>query len=952
MRTVFLLALPGLVVGCFSPTIPTDASIGCRGDADCPVGWFCPAALGVCVEGLDPEAPAVLDVAFPQTVGRGGAVEVCVTASKPLQEATILVGAFELAAFTRPDERFCGLSTAEEVGEGEHALFAFLADRSGNTATALLGQMRVDLTAPVLTIAEITPSLVGPGGRVDVTVVADEQVDGTAIVRVGGAFVDVIERPVSADVFSVAVFVPQNTAGGPVTISIEGIQDLAGNAAAAIEGSFVVDAEAPAVLIDAIPDVVSRQPGFDQITAQLTTSADTVAVDMLFLGAPGVCVGEGSQWVCEQTVIADPPPGPAVATFIARDAAGSSRFAFATVSVDLAGPLPVSGPVRLPPHPLQPAVVRLGAGLSAPLSLTFDELLAAPPTVVASVGDVVCAENENPLSWECTYSAPAAAGNGVVVDLTITALDRVGNSLSGPLVLPSPLVVDGEVAVPELVNMDVVHLDDSTMVLSAAPPGTYEAGALVQIVAPNGALVATTLADPNGAAPELSIINQTPSRLSVEQIDLAGNRSASIALVRHRARSTVTFDATRLAPLITETVFVDLHNVTSAATGTFDGAPAFYVVEAREQEAGGSPVCEVKLERRLCAVVDGNIAACRDIERPVSTLAGHPDGIFALIDESEEGEGLVLAAVDDLVVQPINDPCGESGIASLHGDVTSAHVRVVCNGSPRQVFSWNGDTFTSTGTIPNTASSLAVTEEGALDFIIGATRSSLSPEGEIVPGPTTTYPCFGQRFLRTISGGGTLIRCSQTPSFALAFGDEEVIIDDVEEAGGVFTLGYVAQRVEDGGRDCLVRLGGLRPQPCTRDCDCGFGEDLPATELATFCALDQNLSEEVTRFFGLPFSTPISAVASVRMDVTGDASYSAISLDGGVVPAAALRFRTSGAFGNAITISNQTPYAVSLPVAVGVVPTLTFRVDGGAGSGRTADVAINADVELVVDFIP
>src|SRR5262245_60124901 len=88
-RTLALVCIAGSAACLVDRTLPTDITVKCATQADCPAGFVCRDAIGHCVVSGTDEVPPALESSSvgPPIVPRGGDVTIELVASELLFEA-------------------------------------------------------------------------------------------------------------------------------------------------------------------------------------------------------------------------------------------------------------------------------------------------------------------------------------------------------------------------------------------------------------------------------------------------------------------------------------------------------------------------------------------------------------------------------------------------------------------------------------------------------------------------------------------------------------------------------------------------------------------------------------------------------------------------------------------------------------------------------------------------
>lgn len=586
---LFVVALAGCS---FDARVDPSVRIPCATAGDCPAGLTCARRLGRCVsaDSSDREGPRLSDVVVrPATVAVGQRFELAFTVTEALGAVPEVVRAQrgELRELTLATGDVLGRSfafgavAAGDEPEGDAPLFATLVDTAGNEAVGLpSGTITFDFTPPTLRQASFVAPRGDDGGVVDVRtsealgvrVVASEAVRAGA--RLRATAVDCISAPVSfttsesaAGVLDFRAPAPAGTPGCAYTLTLDGLEDVAGNRASdaslTLGLRYHVLAEAPA-LSELVPVLVtdggqvpatvfSAQPGYDELGVAFTVGVSASVLTALFDGqlwpdcALGACVAADAGLVsclCRRRVRATDGEGLHTLLVTATDAPGQSRSAAVPVRFDFAGPRLVPGTAQLtltpPPGSPLAAVARMGRGATARLVFSVDEPVAQPMVRTTPWALPFTWTSGSASTFSYVASLGADAGVTGALDVLVDAVDAVGNASTLRLA-DAGVRLDVEVEAPP---SPAAGRDAGIMYLrapwgdSANPPsfrvqgraGTVEANALVRAFdGPGGAAseLGRATADAQGAF-VVALIPADRGAVWLSAVDEAGNESPRV----------------------------------------------------------------------------------------------------------------------------------------------------------------------------------------------------------------------------------------------------------------------------------------------------------------------------------------------------------------------------------------------------------------------------------------
>jgi hypothetical protein len=190
--SIVLAALSsGALTSCFDPTVPDGAKLTCASDAECPSGFVCADARGVCVlqAALDETAPALdgAPILDPERGGLGEVFRLSFTVSEPLLEDPVVTvdigqGSAEFVVDDDVTDRdalsygYVYEASGAEVNGEPSPVTIRLVDASENPSADLSGGViTFDFTPPSFQGAvTISAELLGPGDALAVTFQATE----------------------------------------------------------------------------------------------------------------------------------------------------------------------------------------------------------------------------------------------------------------------------------------------------------------------------------------------------------------------------------------------------------------------------------------------------------------------------------------------------------------------------------------------------------------------------------------------------------------------------------------------------------------------------------------------------------------------------------------------------------------------------------------------------------
>jgi len=266
--------LVALALGCLPPaacffdgSVPDGARLSCLVQEDCPPGYTCREAIGVCVEAsqIDADAPRlegepVLD---PDLGSIGDSFVLSFAVNEPLFGDPVVTldagdreAPFTLDADASDSDALEYVYTYTADGseaQGAREITIAVADEGGNAAELPGGLLNLDFVAPRITAVSISPEVIGAGATATLSLILSEPAEGfPAVVMAsdGGASLTWTHVSSSADGLQHEL---SYIAGGteaeavyPVTATAS---DAAGNSSAAEEaGTLTLDFTAPTVV--------------------------------------------------------------------------------------------------------------------------------------------------------------------------------------------------------------------------------------------------------------------------------------------------------------------------------------------------------------------------------------------------------------------------------------------------------------------------------------------------------------------------------------------------------------------------------------------------------------------------------------------------------------------------------------------------------------------------------
>lgn len=474
------MLVSALGAGCFvdAAGIPAETNISCATTEDCPPDWVCRPALGRCFKaaGLDEKpplflAPPVVEPARASLVPGHDRVSVHFSLDEdvgtvPPGLEVLVAGQAASCTKAEQDDGFaytCGFTVTMEVPEGRAEVIVRALDAGGNLSEESTSVL-VDRAPPVVQEINVVPvgGMVGRRQTLTVRVLVDEPLGGSPVLsdEEAGLLLALDEQGLAAGVMTFSHEVGEGD-DGAIALTLSGVVDLAGNAAAPLPLDEIVldatppDFRTPLVLADPV-----LSPSAPSTTAQLTVRDALTPIVDLFLTVNGVPVDgcdallldEEGHLSCELSVepamlpsgLAEVENLPLLVTVSAVDAAGNASSTGTSMSWDSAPPSveELITFVTPPPHTPVPAASALTNGSRLEGLMFVSESLGALPEIsLVCDGESLTLEVEqgvSALTWQIagTVSEAFLAEDGPCT-LEGSLEDAVGNRWSGTLTTAS-----------------------------------------------------------------------------------------------------------------------------------------------------------------------------------------------------------------------------------------------------------------------------------------------------------------------------------------------------------------------------------------------------------------------------------------------------------------------------------------------------------------------------------
>jgi len=545
---------------CWDLPIPPGARIGCVDDAECPEGFECREALGLCVELRpdDADAPTITSSSIAPAAARiGTTVTARLETNEPLLQNPVvsLIGAAGPRAFdvvTADADGEGRRYTASIVvnaadGDGAHDIRAQLVDVVGNVADdALLGRIDNDFTAPVVAELIVAPAAANADVDVVVTVRTDEAIadaSTVALVPVGDEAARVFAiDPVGADPLVRTFRLRTDRA-----VDVEGdravtatVVDDAGNSVDKTSSDLRLDFTAPAIVGDAsIGRAVVTAGQVATIALQADEAVAAAVVSLVPVDAAGDDIVDG----VALSLTLDARAGRDLQLrreIAATDVEGRYRVAVDRL-VDLAGNVAVDlavsatividqgAPVFVEAPTSSPSVLSRRAGNDI-VTVTFALNEAADVTVQIGATTVPCSSDDSVagvVRFTCVRGVADGDVDGIF-GVTVTAIDAAGNAAfaTAPSITADftpPLVALSVVPARQARGGEVISL--AAVADEALDPARFTLTSTLAFSAPvaSGRSATSTFTVPPGTEGNFPV--------SVVAADLGGNTAAPVEIV-------------------------------------------------------------------------------------------------------------------------------------------------------------------------------------------------------------------------------------------------------------------------------------------------------------------------------------------------------------------------------------------------------------------------------------
>lgn len=555
-----VLLVVASATACWDLPIPPGARIGCVDDEECPEGFECREALGLCVE-LRPDdavAPTIASSSIDPAVARiGTTVTARFETNEPLLQSPVvsLVGAagprlFDVVTADADGEgrRYTASIVVNAAdGDGAHDIRAQLIDVVGNVADdALLGRIDNDFTAPVVAELLVAPAAANADVDVVVTVRTDEPIaDASTVALVPVA--DEAVRVFSLDAVGADPLVRTFRLRTDAAVDVEGdravtatVVDNAGNSVDKTSSDLRLDFTAPAIVGDAsIGRAVVTAGQVATIALQADEAVTAAVVSLVPVDGDGDDIIDG----VPLSLTLDARAGRDLQLrreIDATDAEGRYRVAVDRL-VDLAGnvalDLAVSetividqgAPVFSEVPTSSPSVLSRRAGNDI-VTVAFALNEAADVTVQIGPTTVPCSSDDS-VSGIVRYTCVRGVADGDVdgiFGVTVTAIDAAGNAAfaTAPSItadFTAPIVALSVVPARQARGGEVISL--AAVADEALDPARFVLTSSLAFSAPvaSGRSATSTFTVPPGTEGSFPV--------SVVAADLGGNTAAPVEIV-------------------------------------------------------------------------------------------------------------------------------------------------------------------------------------------------------------------------------------------------------------------------------------------------------------------------------------------------------------------------------------------------------------------------------------
>jgi hypothetical protein len=504
---------------------------------------------------------------------------------------------FTLTSSTDDEEFIFELTADDTAPSGSWTVDAAAIDLAGNRSAESVDTLSLDAEMPAVTSSAVTPRIARSGTIISVDAVLSERVPTPPRVVAsddsGEAFTFTFEQDVGLS-YSWFYVVPENVfPPGDYTLSLDGLVDAAGNAAAAVDlGALELDFDAPEATVTSATGTDIKLALGDDVQVELSFDEPLGVPPRAYLGVNEMTLD--SAFVAGETLTAQFSLALVDGVTLPSDV----PVPFAVDIVDLAGNRFIGDleekvtvdaqPPALVDVTFSPAAA--GLGTNALLTVTVSEALGAAPVLQwdDALGDPGFTYRDSSglnYVYELTVDGNVPSGSYSVLGASFA--DLVGNATSATLATPETFSVDSEAPTIGVLSMTPVGrpvgLGDFLVVeLEVADPTATVVASL-----PTGPLTEITPTLP-GATHAFQVDAGDPGQISLEgarTIFLQATDPAGNAFAR---REPVTFDFTPPAVPISSNVALtpDAGNALALVDAMRDGVSAdmlFFFPEPLEE---------------------------------------------------------------------------------------------------------------------------------------------------------------------------------------------------------------------------------------------------------------------------------------------------------------------------------------------------------------------------------
>ncbi|MCC5876725.1 MAG: SUMF1/EgtB/PvdO family nonheme iron enzyme [Candidatus Sumerlaeia bacterium] len=374
----------------------------------------------------------------------GDTITVSISASKTISEPTVTI-AGNAATVSGSDDSYTATYVVQDSdGDGTASIsITGIADAAGNTASTVSSttdssSVTIDTTAPVLTIVTISSdnandALAKEGDMITIFVFANEDISQPTI-TIAGRSASVWSSP---DTATAHIFVQPSDPEGPVSFTIDGYTDAAGNAGPVVTSTtnsslVTIDMTAPTldtVTISSSNANSSMAKEGDTITVSITASETITEPTVTIAGNTASVSGSGASYTATHVVEESDDEGNVSFSIDGfADAAGNAGIAVSATtdssSVTIDTTAPTFTTVTIASDNDDPTLAREGDTIT--ISMTASENITHPTVTVRSKVAMVSGSGA---SYTATYVVEASDADGDAnFAINGGVVDEAGNS--------------------------------------------------------------------------------------------------------------------------------------------------------------------------------------------------------------------------------------------------------------------------------------------------------------------------------------------------------------------------------------------------------------------------------------------------------------------------------------------------------------------------------------------